>query len=74
MALDKIKTIIAEHFNINEADITAETTMEELGADSLDIVELIMGLEDEFGITFPDSEASNIKTVADISKYVEESK
>lgn len=74
MALDKIKNIIAEHFNIDAGEITAETTMEELGADSLDIVELIMGLEDEFGITFPDSEASNIKTVADIAKYVEESK
>ena len=51
MTIDKIKTIIADHSGEDEANITAETTFEELGVDSLTTVEVLMDIEDEFGVT-----------------------
>lgn len=69
---DKIKSIISDELNIDQAKITKEANIrEDLGADSLDAVEVIMALEDEFGITIDDDTAQNFKTVGDLVDYVE---
>ncbi|MBL8991768.1 MAG: acyl carrier protein [Spirochaetia bacterium] len=74
MAVDfeKIKGIIKDKLNVDVSDLKAESTFADLGADSLDIVELIMALEEEFGIEIPDEDAEKIKTVGDAKKYIEE--
>ena len=70
MTIDKIKTIIADHSGEGEANITAETTFEELGVDSLTTVEVLMDIEDEFGVTL---EAAQVgKTVGDLVRAIEE--
>ncbi len=70
MIIDKLKTIIADHSGEDEANITAETTFEELGVDSLTTVEVLMDIEDEFGVTL---EAAQVgKTVGDLVRAVEE--
>lgn len=73
---EKIKEIIAEQLGIDNVDtITPQTSLiDDLEADSLDAVEVIMALEDEFGIEIPDEEAENFKTIGDIAKFVEENK
>ena len=73
---EKIRSIISEQLSINDVDtITLETSLtEDLEADSLDAVEVIMALEDEFGIEIPDEEAENFKTVGDICKFIENNK
>ena len=69
---DKIKSIISDELNIDQAKITREANIrEDLGADSLDAVEVIMALEDEFGITIDDDTAQSFKTVGDLVDYVE---
>ena len=71
MIYKKIKTIIATQFNIDEDEITKDTSFKDtLNADSLDIVELIMALEDEFGLEVEDEEMENIKTVGDAVEYI----
>ncbi len=73
MALfDKIKTIIADQLGVEEEEVALETAFADLGADSLDIVELVMALEEEFGLEIPDEEAEKIKTVGDTVKYIQE--
>jgi acyl carrier protein len=68
---DKVKEVIAEQLNVDAADITPESAfVDDLGADSLDIVELVMALEEEFGISIPDEEAENIRTVGDAVTYI----
>lgn len=68
---EKIKKIISEQLNIDVADIEPESTfIEDLGADSLDTVELVMAFEDEFGIEIPDEEAEKIKTVKDVFEQI----
>jgi acyl carrier protein len=68
---DKVKDVIAEQLNVDAADITPESAfVDDLGADSLDIVELVMALEEEFGISIPDEEAENIRTVGDAVNYI----
>ena len=73
---EKIKTIIADQLGIDNADeLTLETSLkEDLDADSLDAVEVIMALEDEFGIEIPDEEAEHFKTIGDICKFIENNK
>ena len=73
---EKIREIIAEQLGIdNVGEITLETTLvEDLEADSLDAVEVIMALEDEFGIEIPDEDAENFKTINDICKFIEQNK
>ena len=67
----KVKEVIAEQLNVDGADVTAESAfVDDLGADSLDIVELVMALEEEFGISIPDEEAENIRTVGDAVTYI----
>lgn len=67
----KIKKIIAEQLNIEESEISPEKSfIDDLGADSLDTVELIMAFEEEFDIEIPDEEAEKIKTVGDALSYI----
>lgn len=71
MVLEKVKAILAEQFDVEEDDINPETRLvEELGADSLDVVDLLMSIEDEFEIEVPDEEIENMKSVEDIVSYI----
>jgi len=70
---DKVKEIIVDQLGVDEADVTLEKSfIDDLGADSLDTVELVMAFEEEFGIEIPDEEAEKIKTVQDAVGYIEE--
>lgn len=70
---DRIKDIIVEQLGVNADQINPGAKfIEDLGADSLDIVELIMALEEEFGTEIPDEEAEKLQTVGDVAKYIEE--
>ncbi len=70
---EKVKKIIVEQLSAEDADVTPEASfIEDLGADSLDIVELIMALEEEFGVEIPDEDAEKIATVNDAVKYIQE--
>lgn len=71
--MDKIKKIIAEQLGVDESEITPESHfIDDLGADSLDTVELVMALEEEFGIEIPDEDAEKIQTVGDVAKYIDD--
>ncbi|MBR3183234.1 MAG: acyl carrier protein [Firmicutes bacterium] len=75
MVFDKIKEIIIEQLQVEESEITMDTNlMKDLSADSLDAVEIIMAIEDEYGIEIPDEEAETTQTVADLVRFVEENK
>jgi len=68
----KVKEIIVEQLGVNADQVNAEAKMiEDLGADSLDAVELVMAIEEEFGIEIPDDEAEKLTAVGDITSYVE---
>ena len=68
---DKLKEIIADKLGVNEDEITMESTfIDDLGADSLDIVELIMSLEEVLEIEIPDEDAEKFKTVGDVVEYI----
>ena len=67
----KVKSIIADQLGVSEDEIKTDSSfIEDLGADSLDIVELVMAMEEEFEIEIPDEEAENIKTVGDAVTYI----
>ena len=69
---DKVVGLIAEQLGLNPADITADSDIiKDLGADSLDVVQMLMSLEEEFGITVSEDEANGLKTVGDIVALVE---
>jgi len=71
MTFEKVKKIIVEQLGVEEDEVTMESSfIDDLGADSLDIVELIMALEEEFDIEIPDSEAEKITTVGDAVDYI----
>lgn len=73
--LNKIKEIVVEQLGVDEDQVTLEANfIEDLGADSLDTVELIMAFEEEFDIEIPDTEAEKIKTVQDVVDYIEANK
>jgi len=73
MVFEKIKKILADQFDVEEDTITLDTSIQDdLGADSLDVVDLIMSLEDEFEFEVPDHELENIKTVGHLVKFVED--
>ncbi len=75
MTFDRIRTIIAEQLDANPSLITMDTDfMIELNADSLDLVEIILGVEENFGIKIPDDIAENFIKVSDIVKYVDANK
>ena len=72
MVLEKVKAILAEQFDVEEDKVTADTDLQEdLGADSLDVVDLLMSIEDEFGVEVTDDEIENIKTVGSLVSYIE---
>lgn len=70
MVFEKIKEIIVDKLGVNENEVTMDTAFEDLGADSLDIVELIMAIEEEYDITVADEEAEKAETVGDVVKYI----
>ena len=71
MVFEKVKKIIVEQLGVEEDEIAMESSfIDDLGADSLDIVELIMALEEEFDIEIPDSEAEKIASVGDAVDYI----
>lgn len=71
MVFEKVKEIIIEQLGVEEDDVTMESSfIDDLGADSLDIVELIMALEEEFDLEIPDEEAEKIATVGDVVHYI----
>ncbi|MCY1713877.1 acyl carrier protein [Caproiciproducens galactitolivorans] len=73
MVFEKVKAILSEQFDVEEDSITADTSIaDDLGADSLDVVDLLMSIEDEFEIEVPDEEIDNIKTVGELVKYIED--
>lgn len=72
---DKVKEIVVEQLGVDEADVAIESTfIDDLGADSLDIVELIMAFEEEFNIEIPDEAAEKIKTVSNAVEYIDKEK
>ena len=72
MVLEKIRVILAGQFDVDEDSLKPETDLQDdLGADSLDVVDLLMSIEDEFEIEIPDEEIENIRTVGDLVNYIE---
>ena len=72
-ATEKVKSIIAEQLGVKQEEVVSEASfIDDLGADSLDTVELVMALEEEFGVEIPDEDAEKITTVGDAIKYIEE--
>jgi acyl carrier protein len=70
---EKVKSIIVEQLGVDADEVTPEASFtDDLGADSLDIVELVMAFEEEFGIEIPDEDAEGIATVQDATKYIEQ--
>jgi acyl carrier protein len=70
---EKVKDIIAEQLGVKKEEIKAESSfVDDLGADSLDTVEVVMALEEEFGIEIPDEDAEKITTVGEVVKYIDE--
>ena len=73
MIFEKVKSIIVDQLDVDEDEVTMNANIQDdLGADSLDIVDLVMSFEDEFDMEIPDDQVENIKTVGDVVKYVEE--
>ena len=71
--LEKIKNIIVEQLQVSDTAVTEDASfVDDLGADSLDLVELIMALEEEFGIEIPDTDAEKVVTVGDVVSYIKE--
>ena len=72
MVFEKIKNILSEQLGADEEEMTMDTNIaKDLGADSLDVVELLMSIEDEFEIEIPDEEIENIKTIRDLTEYIQ---
>ena len=70
---EKVKAIIIEQLGVTESSVTMEASfIDDLGADSLDIVELVMALEEEFDMEIPDSDAEKVVTVSDVVEYIKE--
>jgi acyl carrier protein len=72
---ERVKKIVVEHLGVDEAKAVPEASfIDDLGADSLDIVELVMAFEEEFGVEIPDDAAEKIATVSDAIKYIDDNK
>jgi len=70
MIFDKVKKIIVEKLSVDSNEVTLDASFDDLGADSLDIVEIVMALEEEFDIEISDEEAENAKSVGDVVNYL----
>ena len=72
MFFEKLKTLFAERFDVDKESITPETRiMEDLGADSLDVVDMLMTLEDDYNVTIPEETAQALKTVGDVADFLD---
>ena len=72
MTFDKIKAILSEQLDVDADSLTLDTDMaRDLNADSLDVVEVLMSIEDEFGVEIPDEEIENIKTIGNLVDYID---
>ncbi|HMO68657.1 MAG TPA: acyl carrier protein [Novosphingobium sp.] len=72
---DRVKKIVVEHLGVEAEKVTEDASfIDDLGADSLDIVELVMAFEEEFGVEIPDDAAEKISTVSDAIKYINDNK
>ena len=72
MILEKVKKILIDQLDVDEGDISMDSSIiDDLGADSLDVVDMVMSLEEEFDIEVPDDEIETMKTVGDIVKFIE---
>ena len=70
---DKLKELVVDQLGVEEDEVTMEASMQDdLGADSLDLVDLVMSVEEEFGVKVADEDLENIKTVGDIVNYIED--
>ncbi|MBQ6752441.1 MAG: acyl carrier protein [Clostridia bacterium] len=75
MIFEKVRAMIAEQLEIDEDSITMESALiEDLGADSLDVVDLVMSIEDEFEIEVPDEAIENMRTIGDAVRFIEANK
>ncbi len=73
MVIDKVKKILSEQFDVELSDLTENTNIEEdLGADSVEVIDLLMSLEDEFDVEIPDEAIDEIRTIGDLVAYLEE--
>ncbi len=69
---EKVKKVVCEELGVQESEVTMEASfVDDLGADSLDVVELVMALEDAFGIDIPDDDVAGLKSVGDVVEYIE---
>ena len=72
MVFEKVRRIICDQLDVEEDNVTMNSVLtDDLSADSLDLVELVMAFEDEFDLDIPDEDVENVKTVGDIVKYIE---
>ncbi len=72
MVFEKVRDILCDQLDIDPEEVTMESTIAgDLGADSLDIVDLVMSIEEDFGVEIPDDQVENVKTVGDMVKYIE---
>lgn len=73
MVFEKVKEILCDQLDIEDVEtVTLEASItDDLGADSLDVVDLVMSIEEEFGVEIPDDQVENVKTVGDMVKYIE---
>lgn len=69
--LEKVKNIVAEGLGVDVAELTEETTFESLGADSLDLMDMVMSFEDEFTVEIDTEAIGDLKTIGDVVKYIE---
>ncbi|NCC87745.1 MAG: acyl carrier protein [Clostridia bacterium] len=75
MVFEKIRGIICDQLDVKESAVKMESNlMDDLGADSLDLIDLVMSIEDEFDVEIPDSAIENIKTIADTVKFIEDNR
>lgn len=72
MVFEKVKEMLCEQLDVEEDKVALESSIvDDLGADSLDVVDLVMSLEEEFDLEIPDEDVENMKTVGDMVKYIE---
>lgn len=73
MVFEKVRDILVDQLDVEEERVTMDASItDDLGADSLDVVDLVMSLEEEFDVEIPDNQVENIKTVGDIVRYIED--